>query len=106
MYDEYLDRISTISEHYSKKSQREKAIEEVDELMEELDHAANPMGYEDLVFLPDNTWSEIADVINICTQLAMQHGKMDVLQKQLEFKVERQLERIEVEKNGKSGISD
>ncbi len=49
--------------------------------------------------MTDNTWSEIADVIIMLAQLAMQHGKEDVVRQQIEYKLERQLKRIEEERN-------
>ena len=90
-------KIRKISEHYSKKNQWKQTISEVKKLLEELNNAANPFDYEDLVYLPDNTWSEIADVIIMGAQLAMQHGKEDQVRQQLEYKVNRQLERIKKE---------
>lgn len=35
---------------------------ELRELLDELEKAPNPFDFEDLVFLTDNTWSEVADV--------------------------------------------
>lgn len=88
------DSIRILSEHYSKKQQWKKAREEVRELKDELARASNPFGYEDLVYFTDNTWSEIADVIIRCAQLAMQHNAEDKVLEQMEYKVTRQLERI------------
>lgn len=93
------EKIHTIANHYSKKNQYEKAQEEVEELLSELRAASNPFGFEDCVYFSDNTWSEIADVIIMCAQLAMQHGKEDAVREQMEYKVNRQLKRIEEEKN-------
>lgn len=56
-----LERIRTLSVHYSKRSQLLKAKEELRELLDELEKAPNPFDFEDLVFLTDNTWSEVAD---------------------------------------------
>lgn len=92
-------RIWTLAAHYSKKNQWNKAKEELDECLEELYGAGNPFGYEDIVYMTDNTWSEIADVIIMLAQLAMQHGKEDVVRQQIEYKLERQLKRIEEERN-------
>lgn len=92
-------RIRMLAAHYSKKNQWNKAKEELDECMEELYGAGNPFGYEDIVYMTDNTWSEIADVIIMLVQLTMQHGKEDVVRKQIEYKLERQLKRIEEERN-------
>ena len=92
------EKIHTIANHYSKKNQWEKAQEEVEELLVELRAASNPFGFEDCVYFADNTWSEIADVIIMCAQLVMQHGKEDTVREQMEYKVNRQLKRIEEEK--------
>ena len=92
-------RIRMLAVHYSKKNQWNKAKEELDECLEELYDAGNPFGYEDIVYMTDNTWSEIADVIIMLAQLAMQHGKEDVVRQQIEYKLERQLKRIEEERD-------
>ena len=90
--------IRFLATHYSQKSQWEKSIEEVEELLRELYMAANPFGADDMVYLSPNTWSEVADVIIMCAQLAMQHGKETEVRKQIEYKLDRQLNRIEEEK--------
>lgn len=92
-------QIRSLAMHYSKKNQWNKAKEELDECLEELYGAGNPFGYEDIVYMTDNTWSEIADVIIMLAQLAMQHGKEDEVRQQMEYKVDRQLKRIEEERN-------
>lgn len=92
-------QIRMLAAHYSKKNQWNKAKEELDECLEELYGAGNPFGYEDIVYMTDNTWSEIADVIIMLAQLTMQHGKEDVVRQQIEYKLERQLKRIEEERN-------
>ena len=86
-----LDKIRGISECYSPEHQLKKAKEEVRELLAELEAAQIINGK---VILPGNTWSEVADVIIMCIQLTMQHGKEDVVREQMEYKVDRQLERI------------
>ena len=91
--------IRFLATHYSKKSQWEKSIEEAEELLRELYMAANSFGADDMVYLSPNTWSEVADVIIMCAQLAMQHGKEAEVRKQIEYKLDRQLKRIEEEKN-------
>lgn len=88
------EKIHTLANHYSKKSQWEKAQEEVEELLTELRAVSNPFGFEDCVYFADNTWSEIADVIIMCAQLVMQHGKEDAVREQMEYKLDRQLKRI------------
>lgn len=88
------DKIRQISEHYSKDSQVKKLLEEMVELGVEINFGL----FENGGNLPDNTWSEVADVIIMCAQLAMQHEKEDTVRDQMEYKVNRQLKRIEAEK--------
>ena len=87
-------KIEYLANHYSKKEQYEKAIEEVTELEDELYKGSNPLGDSNMVYLTDNTWSECADVIIMIAQLAIQHGKEDEIKSQMEYKLNRQLNRI------------
>ena len=93
-----LDKIRQISEHYDKCTQIRKAQEECQELLDELYNAVH---ISDKITLPDNTWSEVADVMIMCIQLIMQHGKEDIVREQMEYKVNRQLERIKNEIHSK-----
>ena len=88
--------IRAISEHYSRENQLEKCKEELKELLAELEHAEIINGK---MVLPGNTWSECADVIIMVSQIAMQHGKEDAVKEQMEYKLERQLKRIEEERD-------
>lgn len=90
-----MDKIRQISEHYDKYTQIRKAQEECQELMDEL-YATRYINEQ--ITLPDNAWSEVADVIIMCIQLAMQNRKEDAVRAQMECKVNRQLERIAREK--------
>lgn len=90
-----LEKIRKISEHYSPEHQLKKAKEEVRELLAELEAAQIINGQ---IVLPGNTWSEVADVMIMCTQIAMQHKKENKVTNQIEYKVNRQLQRIEAEK--------
>ena len=89
------DKIRQISEHYDKYTQIRKAQEECQELLDELFELKIINGN---YVLPDNTWNEVADVIIMCIQLAMQNSKEDAVRAQMEYKVNRQLERIAREK--------
>ena len=86
-----MDKIRKISEHYDKYTQIRKAREECQELLDELFELKIINGN---YVLPDNTWSEVADVMIMCIQLAMQHEKEDIVREQMEYKVNRQLERM------------
>lgn len=90
-----LEKINTIATHYSRESQLEEAKEELNELMDELENAININGY---ISLSGNTWSEVADVMIMCIQLTMQHGKEDIVREWINYKVDRQLRRMENEK--------
>lgn len=86
-----MDKIRQIAEHYSPEHQLEKAKEECRELLAELESAQIINGK---IVLPGNTWSEVADVMIMCIQLIMQHGNEGAVKAQMEYKVNRQLERI------------
>mgnify|MGYP005762771641 CR=1 FL=1 len=89
-----MDKIRQISEHYSKYQQILKSREECNELLDELYNLVIINGKH---VLPDNTWSEVADVMIMCIQLTMQHGKENIVREQMEYKVNRQLERMRKE---------
>lgn len=90
-----IEKIRKISERYSKRNQLEKSLEELQELRSELLTAE--IYDDDFVTLTDNTMSECADVIIMCIQLAMQHGKEKELTEQIEYKVNRQIEKMKSE---------
>lgn len=85
-----LDKIRSISEHYSKDSQSKKLLEEMVELAVEINFGL----FENGGNLPDNTWSEVADVIIMCAQITMQHDKEDKVREWINYKVDRQLRRM------------
>ena len=76
-----LDKIRQISEYYSPEHQLKKAKEELRELLAELE-AAQIINGE--LILPGNTWSEDADAMIMCIQLAMQHKKEKNVMDQME----------------------
>ena len=90
-----MEKIRSISEYYSQEHQLKKAKEELRELLAELE-AAQIINGE--IVLPGNTWSEDADAMIMCIQLAMQHGKEEKVLEQMHYKADRQLRRIEDEK--------
>ena len=106
-----IEKIRQIANHYSKKNQRLKTVEEIDELLKELKttikkleklkeeivSGTNPFGFNDVVCFPGNTWAEIADVFIMLIQLIMQHNMGKVVLENVEYKVERQLRRMEHE---------
>ena len=88
------DKIRQISEHYSKDNQSKKLLEEMVELAVEINFGL----FENGGNLPDNAWSEVADVVILCAQVTIQHGMEDKVREQMRYKVDRQLRRIEAEK--------
>lgn len=89
-------KIEYLAKHYSKKSQIEKCKEELKELLVELDNAIEING---VIVLPENTWSEVADVNIMTAQLMMQHNRKDTVIGQIKYKLNRQIERIQSERN-------
>ena len=94
-------KIECISQYYSQKNQMLKLKEELKELLIELDRAVIPFKMDEVVILPDNTWSECADVLIMIAQIAMQHGKEETIRQQITYKLDRQLGRIAGEKSQK-----
>lgn len=92
-----LEKIRTLSVYYSKRSQLSKAKEELRELLDELEKAPNPFDFEDLVFITDNTWSEVADVFIMLMQLIMQHESAEKVSEEINYKLNRQFNRISKE---------
>lgn len=84
-------KIEYLAKHYSKKNQIEKCKEELKELLAELDNAIEINGE---IVLPENTWSEVADVLIMVCQLAIQHGKEEKVKCWTDYKLSRQLRRI------------
>ena len=92
-----IDKIRLISEKYSKKHQWKKTREEAEELLEELETTSNPYGYEDCVYPGWNMWSETADVLIMLTQMIMQHNAASRVMREVEYKTDRQIERMREE---------
>ena len=87
------DKIRMIAEYYSKDSQSKKLLEEMVELGVEINFGL----FENGGNLPDNTWSEVADVIIMCAQITMQYEKEDKVREWINYKVDRQLRRMKNE---------
>ncbi len=87
------DKIRMIAEYYSKDSQSKKLLEEMVELAVEINFGL----FENGGNLPDNAWSEVADVVILCAQITMQYGKEEKVLEQMRYKVDRQLRRMESE---------
>ena len=97
------ERYHIIADYYNKRDELGKLWEEIEELENELRSAANPFDLPDLVYLTPNTYSEMADVIIVCINVAIQQGKLKELLWQIDYKLNRQIHRIEEEKNESGG---
>ena len=95
MYDVLEEKIEYLAKHYSKKNQIEKCKEELKELLVELDNAIEINGE---IVLPENTWSEVADVNIMTAQLMIQNHRKDTVIEQMRYKLDRQIERIRSER--------
>ena len=89
------EKIEYLAKHYSKKNQIEKCKEELKELLAELDNAIEINGE---IVLPENTWSEVADVNIMTAQLMIQHNRKYTVIVQIKYKLNRQIERIRSER--------
>lgn len=89
------EKIEYLAKHYSKKNQIEKCKEELKELLVELDNAIEINGE---IVLPENTWSEVADVNIMTAQLMIQHNRKYTVIVQIKYKLNRQIERIRSER--------
>lgn len=79
-----------IAEHYSKLEELQKLLEEIEELKTEVLVSINTVPTKPT----DNLWSEMADVINCILHVGLQWGKLDRIEKEAEYKVERQIRKI------------
>lgn len=79
-----------IADHYSKLEELQKLLEEIEELKTEVLVSINTVPTKPT----DNLWSEMADVINRILHVGLQWGKLDCIEKEAEYKVERQIGRI------------
>ena len=87
-----LDKIRLTSERYDQLHQLEKNKEELGELKAELDlaFADEQRG----VCLPPATWAEYADMFYTSIQVIMQHGREADVLAALDYKINRQLDRM------------
>ena len=83
-------------EHWGESKQVKKAIEELNELKEELEKYSNGQFVEKY-----NVMSEMADVWNMLLQLAIMFDiDKDKLMAEMQRKMERTMQRIEKEREG------
>jgi hypothetical protein len=91
MTTEQLRRINKIVKHYGAEHQMEKAIEECKELIEEIVPAIDGLGFV------ENIVDEIADVEVMINQLKIIFDCFGEVEERIEYKINRQLERMKSE---------
>ena len=89
-------KVREIAAHYGIKSQEQVAIEECAELIEAITKS-NRRKYsaKELVASISDIAGEIADVLIMCEQLTYLYGIEEVVKEQIEYKISRQLDRME-----------
>lgn len=104
MTDEQKAKCHKIADHYGENHQMLKAVEEMAELSQELIKAVNdpPNDKSQAETMKDKMLSELADVIIMTEQLVKYVADNDcatLLGGMINFKLKRQLERMEEESN-------
>ena len=91
MTTEQLRNLNFIVDHYGSANQLEKSQEELSELITEISrYNQNP----DEPHLRGNIIDELADVIVMCNQLMIIFDCTGEVEERIDFKINRQLERI------------
>ena len=94
MTTEQLRHLNTIVEHYGAIHQKDKAIEELSELITELSRCQqepNEPCYR------ENIIDELSDVLVMCNQLMIIFDCFGEVEERIDFKINRQLGRIKSE---------
>lgn len=89
-------KVREIAAHYGIKSQEQVAIEECAELIQAItkNNRGAQIGSEYVKKIADVA-GEIADVLIMCEQLAYLYGIGELVKEQIDFKIARQLDRME-----------
>lgn len=89
-------KVHEIATHYGIKSQEQVAIEECAELIQAITKSNRPVnGAKEFVMRLGDVAGEIADVLIMCEQLAYLYGIGELVKEKIDFKIARQLERME-----------
>ena len=83
-----MNRIEFLATYYGKQHQELKTLEELEELTTELINNIKTEG------VSSNTPSEIADVLIMLYQLIYLYDNGEEVEKEVEFKINRQIDRI------------
>lgn len=96
MTDWQKRKVREIAAHYGIKSQEQVAIEECAELIQAItkNNRGAQIGSEYVKKISDVA-GEIADVLIMCEQLAYLYGIGELVKEQIDFKIARQLDRME-----------
>ena len=96
MTEEQKKKVREIAAHYGIKSQEQVAIEECAELIQAItkNNRGAQIGSEYVKKIADVA-GEIADVLIMCEQLAYLYGIGELVKEQIDFKIARQLDRME-----------
>ena len=96
MTDWQKRKVREIAAHYGIKSQEQVAIEECAELIQAItkNNRGAQIGSEYVKKIADVA-GEIADVLIMCEQLAYLYGIGELVKEQIDFKIARQLDRME-----------
>ena len=96
MTEEQKKAVHEIAAHYGVSSQCGKAVEECAELIVAIMHLKNKApSIHEAVDRIDDLAGEIADVLIMCEQLTYFYMISEVVKDKIEFKIARQLERME-----------
>lgn len=96
MTEEQKKKVRDIAAHYGSDSQNEKAVEECAELIVAIKHMEKKVKTaSEALNICRNLAGEIADVRIMCEQLAYLYGIGELVKEQIEFKISRQLDRME-----------
>lgn len=96
MTDWQKKKVREIAERYGIAKQKEKAVEECAELIVAIKHGDKEKGaaWQEEQSLSDIA-GEIADVVIMCEQLTYLYGIGELVNEQIDFKISRQLDRME-----------
>lgn len=96
MTEEQKRKVKGIAVFYGIKSQEQVAIEECAELIQAITKSnRKKKSPHELIASIEDIAGEIADVLIMCEQLAYLYGIGEVVNEQIEFKISRQLDRME-----------
>lgn len=96
MTEEQKRKVKGIAVYYGIKSQEQVAIEECAELIQAITKSNRRKdSAKEFVASISDIAGEIADVLIMCEQLAYLYGIEEVVKEQIEYKISRQLDRME-----------